>query len=64
MLVSPKPESPDVLSYLALRKGVGIIAVSLPFVLAIPWLIVRQTLEPSISDYYYTGEIVLKDEAK
>ncbi len=55
MQTSPKAERPEVLSYLALRKAVGIVAVSLPFVLAIPWLIVRGMLEPSISDYYYTA---------
>lgn len=55
MQVAPRPESPETLTYLALRKAVGIVAVSLPFVLAIPWLLVRGVLEPSISDYYYTA---------
>ncbi|MGO8718302.1 MAG: DUF998 domain-containing protein [Acidobacteriaceae bacterium] len=56
MLVAPKVEDPAVLSYLALRKAVGIVAFGLPFALAIPWWVLRgHVIEPSISDYYYTG---------
>jgi len=44
-----------VLSYLSLRKAVGIIGVSLPFVLVIGKRLVEGPgIEPSISDYYYT----------
>ena len=51
------PQQDLVLSYLALRKAVGIIGVALPFVLASGnCLIFHCTgLEASISCYYYTG---------
>ena len=44
-----------VLSYLGLRKAIGIIGISLPFVLAIGKIIFDDLgVQPSISDYYYT----------
>ena len=44
-----------VLSYLGLRKAIGILAVSLPFVLVAGKIILESSgIEPSISDYYYT----------
>lgn len=56
MLKAPRPEDARVLSYLALRKAVGLVALALPFVLAIPyWLVQNHALESSISSYYYTG---------
>ncbi len=56
MLKAPKAEDPVVLSYLALRKAVGCVALGLPFVLAIPWWLLRDhALISSISGYYYTG---------
>ena len=55
MQVSPRAKNPIVLSYLALRKSVGIIALGLPFAVAVPWWIVAHKLESSISLYYYTG---------
>ncbi len=56
MLIAPRPEDPAVLSYLTLRKAVGVVALGLPFVLAIPyWFIGNHALESSISSYYYTG---------
>jgi hypothetical protein len=56
MFIAPKPQDPMVLSYLALRKAVGAVALALPFVLAIPyWLLGNHGLESSISYYYYTG---------
>lgn len=56
MLVVDKAEDPKVLSYLALRKAVGVVALGLPFVLAIPWWLLRgHMIESSISEYYYTG---------
>ena len=56
MQVAPKSESPAVLTYLALRKTVGIVAVGLPFALAIPWWIVHHMLQGAISDYYRNEE--------
>lgn len=52
-----KPKNPVVLSYLALRKAVGYVAVGLPFALAITWWFVHghHRLQSSISAYYYTG---------
>jgi hypothetical protein len=56
MLIAPRPKDPIVLSYLALRKAVGAVALALPFVLAIPyWLLANHALQSSISAYYYTG---------
>jgi hypothetical protein len=56
--------NPAVLSYHTLRRAVGIIALSLPFILAIGAILIalvspahalpRPVLQRSISDYYYT----------
>jgi len=44
-----------VISYLLLRKLVGLLGVALPFVLAIGAAIISQLdIQPSISDYYHT----------
>jgi len=45
-----------VISYLALRRGVGILGVCLPIVLVIGTFFVKDcnTIQPSISDFYYT----------
>ena len=44
-----------VISYLALRRVIGILGVGLPFVLVIGALVLKGAgLEPSISGYYYT----------
>lgn len=52
----PGLREPIVLSYLALRRAVGIVALGLPFVVAIPWwFFAGHVLESSISAYYYTG---------
>jgi hypothetical protein len=55
MLIAPKAKDPVVLSYLALRKAVGGVALGLPFVLAIPWWFIKNHIASSISGYYYTG---------
>lgn len=48
-------KDPFVISYLGLRKSIGVIAISLPFVLAIgKGLFEGPGLEYSISSYYYT----------
>jgi hypothetical protein len=48
-------EDPLVLSYLGLRKAVGIIGLALPFVLALGKVLLQgRGLESSISCYYYT----------
>ena len=47
---------PRVISYLTLRKAVGYVGISLPFVLAAGnWLIFSGGLQQSVSDYFYTG---------
>lgn len=63
--------NPAVLSYYTLRRTVGIIAMSLPFVLAAgtillalagpPHALPRPLLQRSISDYYYTptGDVLV-----
>jgi hypothetical protein len=55
MAVPSKAKDPIVLSYLELRKAVGIVALGLPFVVAIPVWILQHIIESSISGYYYTG---------
>lgn len=55
MRLAPAPRNPADLTYLALRKVVGLVAFALPFAVAIPWGIYRHTIETSISAYYYTG---------
>lgn len=49
-------EKPLVVSYLTLRKAIGIIGTGLPFVLSLgAWLIFQRGIQDSISAYYYTG---------
>ncbi len=49
------PNDSLVLSYLGLRKAIGIIGIALPFVLVIgKFLLQGPGIEVSISDYYYT----------
>jgi hypothetical protein len=56
MLIAPKAKDPIILSYLALRKAVGGVALGLPFALSIPWWVLKNhIIETSISSYYYTG---------
>lgn len=51
----PAPGGPLVLSYLSLRKAVGIIGLALPFVLALGRILLQGCgLQSSISSYYYT----------
>jgi len=48
------PQNPVVLSYLGLRKAVGIIGVALPFVLAFGKILLQGPgIQSSISGYYY-----------
>lgn len=50
------PADSLVISYLFLRKAVGILGIALPFVLAFGgMLLAGPALEPSVSAYYYTG---------
>ncbi|MGC1309906.1 MAG: hypothetical protein WA885_21985 [Phormidesmis sp.] len=45
-----------VVSYLMLRKAIGCLGMALPFVLALGGLLIFKTgIQPSVSDYYYTG---------
>ncbi len=47
---------PRLISYLTLRKAVGLLGILLPFVLAVGnWLIFAGGLRQSVSGYYYTG---------
>ena len=55
MRLASEPKDPASLSYHDMRRAVGIIAVALPFALAIPWLLCRCAAQSSISGYYYTG---------
>ena len=53
---SPKKENSLVISYLALRKTIGVLGILLPFVLALGAIIIfHMSLQSSISYYYYTG---------
>ena len=54
------PQNPDqgyVISYLTLRKAVGILGMALPFVLMIGFFIIKKgcPFPPSISHFYYTS---------
>jgi hypothetical protein len=56
MRLAPHAKDPAVLSYQALRKAVGWVALLLPFALALPWWVLGSHVLPtSISGYYYTG---------
>jgi hypothetical protein len=55
MSKAPEPKDPVVFSYLALRKAVGIVALALPFAVALPWGLLHHAIETSISAYYYSG---------
>jgi len=54
MIKAPAPKDPVVLSYLALRKAVGGVALALPFAVAVPWALLHHAIQTSISAYYYT----------
>jgi hypothetical protein len=55
MRLAPTANDPASLSYFAMRKAVGVLAIGLPFAVAIPWWFLRgHTFEASISCYYYT----------
>ncbi len=64
MLTRTRTKNPAVLSYYAMRRAVGYLALSLPFTLALGAIVLallgpghdlpRPLLERSISDYYYT----------
>jgi len=54
MLLAASRKDPADLSYFALRKAVGVIALVLPFAVAVPWWFLDHRLETSISSYYYT----------
>jgi hypothetical protein len=48
-------QDPLVLSYLAMRKAVGIVGFALPFALALGgFLVGRDGIQSTMSDYYYT----------
>lgn len=49
------PQNPLVLSYLGMRKAVGIIGIALPFVLAVGKILLQGSgIQSSISSYHYT----------
>lgn len=48
--------APLVISYLNLRRAIGILGVAFPFILALgSYLIDKMPIQSSISNYYYTG---------
>lgn len=51
------PQQDLLISYLSLRKAIGILGVLLPFILVIGVFTLSEckTIRPTISDYYYTG---------
>jgi hypothetical protein len=52
---TPNTQLPIVLSYLGLRKGIGIIGIALPIVLVIgKWLLESPGISDSVSAYYYS----------
>lgn len=45
-----------IISYLTLRKLIGLLGAGLPFVMALGgWIVFQTTIQGSISGYYYTG---------
>ncbi len=53
-----KPNNNYVISYLKLRRIIGLLGISLPFILSFGDMLLFQKkiiIQPSISDYYYTG---------
>lgn len=53
---TPVPDNSLVISYLTLRKAIGIIGISLPFLVSLGARLIFQTgLQKSISAFYYTG---------
>lgn len=55
MTQQPDPQGSLVISYLGLRKAIGIIGIALPFVLAFGKILLDGPgLQSSISSYYYT----------
>jgi hypothetical protein len=56
MSPAPKLDSSLVISYLTLRKAVGVLGILLPFLVSLGALLIFHTrLQDSISAYYYTG---------
>jgi hypothetical protein len=56
MNTGPVNPAPMVFSYLQLRKIIGLLGVTLPFLLAVGALVIFRTgLQGSISSYYHTG---------
>lgn len=52
----PAPDNSLIISYLTLRKAIGVLGLALPFVLVLGALLIFRTgPQPSISDYYFTG---------
>src|SRR6478752_8257457 len=51
-----EPNQNAVISYIGLRRSIGVIGIALPFVLSIGALVLFGSgLQSSISSYYYTG---------
>jgi hypothetical protein len=51
----PELQERFVISYLSLRKAIGILGISLPIVVSLgAWLLARTGLQSSLSGYYYT----------
>ena len=54
--MSSGPDDSLVLSYLGLRKAIGVLGLALPFVLAVGGMLLDGPgIQASISNYYYTG---------
>lgn len=52
---SLKSENDLIISYLTLRKAIGLLGIVFPFVLSVGAIIIfRRGLQPTISDYYHT----------
>jgi hypothetical protein len=54
-MATGKQKPPSVISYMTMRKLVGILGIALPFVLLIGGALGRQGAQTSISAYYYTS---------
>ncbi|MFZ1808556.1 MAG: hypothetical protein WAU36_15090 [Cyclobacteriaceae bacterium] len=55
-LTTERSDTPEVISFRATRRAIGMLGVALPFVLWWGGLLINRTaLQPSISHYYYTS---------
>jgi hypothetical protein len=53
--MAERPDDELVISYLALRRFIGILGLLFPWILIVGALLFHEGVQPSLSDYYYTS---------